>query len=311
MMNSHEPERADESPEDGSGAPTQLPPAVQTSMDPGLDDPLPPQAESVPPTGARLSADDRLPAGSGSPLRWADLVYLLLFYVVSGTVLELLVAGAAAVFFHVPYAALENPAGAGASVAIVSQALLSAATLVFLYVMVRARTSGPFWPALGWRRLRGAEPRATAVRYMFLGLLLALLVGWASKYVDTGKSLPMEELFHNRQNIVLLTLLGVLVAPLVEETLFRGCIYPVVAGRFGAGAGVLATGTLFGLAHAPQLWGGWGEIALLVCVGIVLTYVRARAGTVAASYFVHVSYNTILFAGLYFATGGLRYFPNT
>jgi hypothetical protein len=32
---------------------------------------------------------------------------------------------------------------------------------------------------------------------------------------------------------------------------------------------------------------------------------------VAASYFVHVSYNSILFAGLFFATGGLRHFPGT
>jgi membrane protease YdiL (CAAX protease family) len=311
MTDSHEPERADESPEDRAGAPVPFSPAAQTDMDSGLVDPLPHQAVSIPPAGAGLPADGRLLAGSANPLRWADLVYLLIFYFVSGTLLELVVAGAAAIFFHVSYAALQNPAGAGASVAIVSQALLSAATLAFLYVMVRARTSGPFWRALGWRRLRDADPHASAVRYMFLGLLLALVVGWTSKYVDTGKTLPMEELFHNRQNIVLLTLLGVLVAPLVEETLFRGCIYPVVARRFGAGAGVLATGILFGLAHAPQLWGGWGEIALLVCVGIVLTYVRARAGTVAASYFVHVSYNTILFAGLYFATSGLRYFPST
>ncbi len=286
---------------------------LRAGAEPGLPDP-----PAVPPAGERSAALDPVADARGIPAvrpltAWADLLYLLLFYFVSGTLLELLVAGAAAFIFHVPYAALENPAGAGASVAIVSQALLSAATLVFLYVMVRARTSGPFWPALGWRPFRGMDVARSlddAQLYVFLGFGLALLVGWASKYVDTGKSLPMEELFHNRKNIVLLMALGILVAPLVEETLFRGCIYPVVAGRFGAGAGIVVTGIVFGLAHAPQLWGGWGEIALLVCVGIVLTYVRARAGTVAASYFVHVSYNTILFAGLYLATGGLRHFPH-
>ena len=123
------------------------------------------------------------------------------------------------------------------------------------------------------------------------------------------KTLPMEELFRNRQTVVMLMVLGILVAPFIEETLFRGCLYPVIAGSFGIPAGIVVTGIVFGLAHAPQLWGGWGQIALLMGVGMVLTYIRARAGTVAASYFVHVSYNSILFAGLFFATGGLRHFP--
>jgi membrane protease YdiL (CAAX protease family) len=105
--------------------------------------------------------------------------------------------------------------------------------------------------------------------------------------------------------------LGILVAPLVEETIFRGYIYPVVARKFGVTIGVLATGALFGILHAAQLWGGWGQIALLVVVGIVLTYVRARTGTVLASYLFHLGYNTILFVGFYFATGGLRHLPGS
>jgi uncharacterized protein len=110
--------------------------------------------------------------------------------------------------------------------------------------------------------------------------------------------------------VMLLMALGVLVAPLFEETIFRGCIYPVLARRWGVGASVLTTGILFGMAHAPQLWPGYGQIALLMCVGIVLTYVRARTGTVAAGYFMHLGYNSFFFAGFYFATGGLRHFPS-
>jgi CAAX protease family protein len=261
--------------------------------------------ESVQPGAPKPPIED-------SPLGWADLVYLLVFYVVSGALLALLVGAAAMVIFHIPFSALQNLSGAGASVEIVSQGLLSFATLAFLYVMVRAHSAAPFWPAVGWRRFRGVASRGAAIMgYVLLGFGLALGVSWASRYVDTGKTLPMEELFHNRQTVVLLILLGILVAPLIEETIFRGCLYPVIARRFGVPAGIVATGVVFGLAHAPQLWGGWGQIALLMGVGIVLTYIRARAGTVAASYFVHVSYNTILFVGLYFATGGLRHFPTT
>jgi membrane protease YdiL (CAAX protease family) len=55
--------------------------------------------------------------------------------------------------------------------------------------------------------------------------------------------------------------------------------------------GVLATGILFGLLHAPQLWGGWVQIGSLVIVGIIFTYARAVTRTVLASYLLHVSYN--------------------
>jgi membrane protease YdiL (CAAX protease family) len=65
----------------------------------------------------------------------------------------------------------------------------------------------------------------------------------------------------------------------------------------GVGAGIAITGTLFGLMHAAQLGGALGQIALLILVGIALTWVRARTGTVAASYFVHLGYNGLQLAG--------------
>jgi membrane protease YdiL (CAAX protease family) len=36
---------------------------------------------------------------------------------------------------------------------------------------------------------------------------------------------------------------------------------------------------------------------LLIVVGVVLTWVRARTGTVAASYFVHLGYNGLQLLG--------------
>ena len=108
-----------------------------------------------------------------------------------------------------------------------------------------------------------------------------------------------------RVSILLFGILGVLVAPLVEETIFRGFLYPVIARQLGTIAGVAITGTLFGLMHAAQLWGGWGQIALLILVGIVLTWVRARTGSVAASFFVHLGYNSLQLAGyLVYLVGG-------
>jgi membrane protease YdiL (CAAX protease family) len=249
-----------------------------------------------------------------TPLRAVDLLYLLAFYFVAGAVLTVMVAGATMLGFHLSAATLQKSVADRSMVMIVSQGLLSVATVIFLYAVIRSRSAIPFWRALGWRPFRLASRDAGSqlsviLKYVVGGFGLALTVGWLSRFFNQDTQLPMEDLFRSRQTVLLLMGLGILVAPVVEETVFRGCIFPVLSRKLGVPAGVILTGVLFGVAHAQQLWGGWGEIALLICVGIVLTYVRARAGTVAASYLVHVSYNTILFTGFYFATHGLRYFP--
>jgi CAAX protease family protein len=264
--------------------------------------------------------DDAPPTSSAAfdyatPLRGIDLVYLLGFYFLAGAALTIFVGAGAVIFLHISRVALEQPTGVRATIMIVSQGLLSVATLLFLYLLVKSRDAADFWGALGWHPFRLASPGLAAqltmiLRYVLSGFALALTVGWLSRFFNQQTNLPMEDLFRSRQNVLLLMGLGILVAPVVEETIFRGCIYPVLARKMGVASSIILTGVLFGLAHAQQLWGGWGEISLLICVGIVLTFVRAKAGTVAASYLVHVSYNTILFTGFYFATHGLRYFPS-
>ncbi len=248
--------------------------------------------------------------GAGTPFGWTDLIYLIIFYFVAGGVLTLIVAAGAFVFLGISPATLKTSTADWASVLIISQALLSAATLGFLYIMVRGRSAAPFWQTMGWRGFRDmASSGSILLRYVFAGFALAAVVGWLGNFVGRESGIPMEELFRSRQSVLMLMGLGILIAPVVEETIFRGCVYPVIARRFGVTTGIVATGVLFGLAHAQQLGGAWGQIGLLICVGMVLTYIRARSGTVAASYFVHLGYNTILFAGFYIATGGLRHLP--
>jgi membrane protease YdiL (CAAX protease family) len=104
-------------------------------------------------------------------------------------------------------------------------------------------------------------------------------------------------------------LIAVTLAPVLEETIFRGYIYPVVARSLGVGTSIIVTGTLFGILHAQQLWPAWGQIALLIIVGIVFTYARSRAGTVVASYLMHLGYNGFLFVGYLIASHELHNLP--
>ena len=124
-------------------------------------------------------------------------------------------------------------------------------------------------------------------------------------FFNSKETLPIEELLKARVSILLFGVLGVLVAPLVEETIFRGFLYPVIARRLGVAAGSGDHRNAIRVDARGAVWGGWGQIALLILVGVVLTWVRARTGTVAASYFVHLGYNGLQLVGyLIYVVGG-------
>jgi hypothetical protein len=101
---------------------------------------------------------------------------------------------------------------------------------------------------------------------------------------------------------------GTLVAPFCEELFFRGLLFPMVLRRLGMFAAVVFTAGLFALIHASQLAHAWAAMTMLFVVGVVLTIVRARAHSLAASVLVHTGYNLALFALLYVGTAGFHDF---
>lgn len=197
--------------------------------------------------------------------------------------------------------------------AIFDQLVVSLVILGYLAAQMRVRFNLPFWRTVGWRSLVADGKTPRAVLYVGLvcgGFMLSIIVQLGSLAVGTKAKLPIETFFQDRRTALLLMLMSVLLAPLFEETVFRGYIYPVVARTFGITTGIIATGALFGLLHAEQLWGGWGQIGLLILVGIVFTWLRAVTKTVLASYIVHLSYNSFLFFAFLFTSHGLRSLPS-
>jgi CAAX protease family protein len=248
------------------------------------DVPLPPQPRS------EIPDDLRVPWG------WTDVALFVILGLIASVIVTRSLAQVAVSFFGANPGQMfgESMSTAKSVVVLVSQALLDAGAILFLYLMLLVRSAAPFWRAIGWRNI---PARNSAVQFLTGGAVLALLTTFAGNFLNSKETLPIEQLLQARVSMILFAVLGVVVAPLVEETIFRGFLYPVIARRVGVAAGVLVTGTLFGLLHAAQLWGGWGQIVLLIVVGVVLTWVRARTGTVAASYFVHLGYNGLQLLG--------------
>ena len=209
-----------------------------------------------------------------------------------------------------------------------SMMLWYAALFFFLYVTLSVLRGHSFWECLGWRKIRphaGEMPRNPLI-YFIAGCGLSLFVAIVSSQIKTRDNIPMEELFKYRQTALLFMAMAVLVAPLVEETLFRGYLYPFfvrlicsvlhffgfeqgAALRVGVAGSIALTGACFGLMHGEQL--GWtaGLVMMLTLVGVIFTLVRARTGSVLASYLMHLGYNSLISFFAILGTHGFTKLP--
>jgi membrane protease YdiL (CAAX protease family) len=200
--------------------------------------------------------------------------------------------------------------------------------IFFLYITLAVLRDLPFWHSLGWRKLKSdpSEGQGRPWMYFLSGCGLSIFVVIASSRVKDADHVPIQEFFKSRTGAFSLMAMAVLIAPLVEETVFRGYLYPVLARttsavlqyfgmefssatRTGVVTSILVTGALFGLMHAPQLGWTWGLVSLLTLVGVIFTFARAWTGTVLASFLLHLGYNSMIAFTSIIATKGFTHMP--
>ncbi len=256
------------------------------------------------------SAGTPIPEDLRVPWGWADLVILVVLAIAGFFLLSLIITMGLAIS-GADMRRIQKSLNEVIRLNILIQVVLDLGLLAYLAAQMRLRFHSPFWRTIGWRRLDPGRMSSGAVYFGLIlsGFFLSIIVSLGSAVFPPKKDLPIESLFQDRSTTVLFMLIAVLLAPLVEETIFRGYVYPVLGRSFGKGWGIVATGTLFGLLHAEQLWGGWGQIAMLIFVGIVLTFARAVSRTVLPGFVIHTSYNSLQVIGLLIATHGLRHLP--
>jgi membrane protease YdiL (CAAX protease family) len=280
-------------------------PAARTLGDPMILTGVPPS--SPPPYQPDVPEDLRIPWG------WPHFAAFLGFGIASFIATQL----AATLYLlsqssntHPTQKDLEHLAGSRPIIPITANVLLYGLIILFLYVSIAILKNLPFWRTFGWRKLipvSGAPSNPWV--YFAAGIGLSLCVAIVSSRIKTPENLPIEELFKSRVGAFLLMGMAVLIAPLVEETVFRGYLYPLFAKNLGVTPGIVITGVLFGLMHAPQLGFAWGLVAMLITVGIIFTFARARAGTVLASYLLHLGYNSMIAVTAIVATHGFTKMP--
>lgn len=174
---------------------------------------------------------------------------------------------------------------------------LMVAPLLILHLLLRGRQAPEGgWLQWRWRPLLKALAQAIAALLMVMPLVA--LASWLLSLVwsEPGGSNPLLELvFHSGDRFALLCLglTATVLAPLFEETLFRGVLLPVMGQRLGALGAVLASAAVFALAHLSL-----GELVPLFVLGVGLGLLRWRTGRLAPGVFMHGFWNGLTFINL-------------
>jgi membrane protease YdiL (CAAX protease family) len=107
-------------------------------------------------------------------------------------------------------------------VVVAGQLLAYLFLLILMYAMVRSHSSNGVLASIRWN-----WPLRWTV-YLAGGVALAILLVPLGNLLPMPRNAPIDDFFRTARDAYILSLFGILFAPLVEELFFRGLLYPVL-----------------------------------------------------------------------------------
>lgn len=134
-----------------------------------------------------------------------------------------------------------------------------------------------------------------------VGIILFIGVGLLGNLLTQVLGTPAPQSFaeavkgvNNKGEWFLLLVLGGIVAPIKEEMLFRGLIYPPLREAYGKGKGILLTGMFFATLHFDMV-----RFIPLFIGGIVLTWLYERSSSLWPAIIAHGTWNVLMAVALW------------
>jgi membrane protease YdiL (CAAX protease family) len=169
--------------------------------------------------------------------------------------------------------------------------------LIRLTILRRRRAS---WADIGFRR--ASVSRAPWIALAIMAVLTALFVGLARYMKAGGAILPLDPVFVTFQPLLFtaggtaLVVFALLVmAPLAEETFFRGLLYGRLRASLGPRVSALVSAILFAAIHQRN----WFGFAGIFAIGLFQAWIMERSGSLYPTIATHAAKNAMaLVAGL-------------
>jgi hypothetical protein len=147
-------------------------------------------------------------------------------------------------------------------------------------------------PALGLR--------AANWKYVVFGALgtMALSVAVSQFGLEPQGMKQVLDIVRDLHQLALSLLLLAVLAPLVEELVFRGLLYGWLAGRWGGNVGWIVSSLAFGAAHTEP-----AHIILVLPLGLLFGWLRKRTDSLLPSLVAHIANNGLALVAAAFLDG--------
>lgn len=171
-------------------------------------------------------------------------------------------------------------------------------TLAVIWAVVTNFGKRPFWSSLGWSWSENFgfwKSALLAVALLILGIFI-------QRYLGSDAETDIDKIVMSSTAArIIIALLATATAPLVEEMIYRGLLYPVLQRAFGVLASVLIVSGLFAFVHIYQYRNNIGVIVAVALLSLTLTLVRAHTGRLLPCFIIHFVFNGIQSLGILFA----------
>jgi len=166
-------------------------------------------------------------------------------------------------------------------------------TLVIAWLAVTSSGRFSFKEAIGFEWPQNISPTITVGVSVLLALVL-LAVAWLATSLYGGGETQLDALIKNSLATRFATAFVALVsAPLVEEVVYRGVVYPAIEKAAGVGVAITIVSLLFAGVHVFQYMNNISVIIVITVLSITLTVARALTHKVLPSFIIHLVFNGI------------------
>ena len=164
-------------------------------------------------------------------------------------------------------------------------------TLYLAYLVVSEGGRRPFWQSIRW------EWPDRLSTLMLLSVLIAILlygVAWGVTTLYGGEKTDLDMLIESSLYTRIATaFIAFATAPLVEEVIYRGVVYPAVERVLGMGFAITVVSLLFAGVHVFQYRTNIAVIVVITVLSITLTVARAVTGKLLPSFIIHLIFNGV------------------
>jgi hypothetical protein len=143
---------------------------------------------------------------------------------------------------------------------------------------------------LGWAAVPALGLRGANWKYVVFGALgtMALSVAVSQVGPQPEGMKQVFEIVRDLHQLALSLLLLAVLAPLVEELVFRGLLYGWLAGRWGGNVGWIVSSLAFAAAHTEP-----AHIILVFPLGLLFGWLRKRTDSLLPSLVAHIANNSL------------------